>query len=302
LLKIIESNNIDRKKWNLLAEQSKVSFQNFSLFLDTLSENWCAIILDNYRGGIAIPYTVRLGIKGVFSPPLTSPLSWLGEKPDNFAEINLMLRNYFKRAYFTSYEQLLPDGEKRIYQRIKYQNDYEVSYSTRRNLSKFKRKNLTIQEIEVSQSLSFVFSTLGNKVDVGSQKFTRQLTSFFRSYPQCYCYGIKNETQDILHACVILVESSTEITSLYCASDTFGKKNKMMYALIHRGIQLSISKKKDFNFGGSSIESIRAFNLRFGSEDNFYYCWKWENSPWWFRFILKLRNLKQVLNKKHLFS
>jgi len=298
LLQLIESQHIDKEKWNLLAQQTKVSFQNFSLFLDTLAEHWCAIILDDYRGGIAIPYTVRLGVKGIFAPPMTAPFSWIGEKPDNFAEINLILRKKFQRSYYTHYDSLFYNNQTKIYQRINYTSDYKISYSTRKNVHKFERTGLKIQKVNVEQILEFVVSELHTKMNVLTPHFVARLRIFLSNYEHNYCYGIFDTDTNRLHAGMILLESHNEITSIHCATDAFGRKNRMMYALTHKAILLAMEKRKDFNFGGSSIDSIRYFNHRFGAEDNFYYCWEWDNSPFWFHLLLKLRNWKIFLRKK----
>jgi len=307
LIQIIESEHVDKKKWNELARKSNVSFQNFSLFLDTIPENWCAVVWDDYRGGIAIPYTVRMGIKGMFNPPMTSPLSWLGEKPDNFAEINLILQKKFKRSNLTTYEQLFPNSQQLLYQRINYTPDYKITKgNTRRSIYKFEHSDLIIQKMEIERVLAFIVSELRLKMPVLTHKFVDNLQKFlYECGNQCHCFGVKNVKTETLHAGLILIESDSEITDLYSATDIFGRKNHTMYALIFHAISLAMGKKKDFNFGGSTIDSIRYFNHRFGAKDAFYYSWKWERSPWWFRIMMLLKNCynrKQIATQTSLLT
>ncbi|MEZ4890098.1 MAG: hypothetical protein R2779_05925 [Crocinitomicaceae bacterium] len=47
-----------------------------------------------------MPYTIRLGVKGLFTPNFIRSLSWLGDLPNDFNDVEIKLKNEFKRANY----------------------------------------------------------------------------------------------------------------------------------------------------------------------------------------------------------
>ena len=84
-MELISKNNIDRKRWDQLVESTPgATVYNRSLFLDALAEDWCVVIIGEYQAGMAIPFTRRMGVKGIYTPNFIRSLNWLGSPLGDF--------------------------------------------------------------------------------------------------------------------------------------------------------------------------------------------------------------------------
>lgn len=285
-IEIVERKYIDSKKWEQLVLSSKATVYNQVEYLDALSENWCALIIDDYSGALAIPYTIRLGVKGIITPNFIRSLDWMGEKPANFSDIELLLKKQFRRANFHTNTALFKNSEERVFQFIKKDTTLNWGSQTKRGIKKFEKTGLTIENIPIETVLPLVIDELRSKVkDLNTTDFQR-FENLLLNYP-CFCVGIQSTNG--IHAGIILIEWNNEILYIKGGVDEFGKKHGLMHALMAHQLSKTLEEGKDFNFEGSSVESVRQFNLGFGASENVYFSWKWDNSPWWFRLLLKLK-------------
>lgn len=287
-IRLIDSKEIDAKRWDELVQKTGATVYNHRHYLDSLSENWLAVIWGDYDGAIAIPYSIRLGIKGIFTPNFIRALDWMGQKPGNMVEVEKILKQHFKRADFNVNQQLFSDCEERIYQNIASEDLISLGSQTKRGIKKFEKTALSIEKMKVEDVFPLVVSELRSKVkdlnDNDFQRFEKLLFDYDRN--QCTCYGIRSEN---LHAAIILIEWDAEVLYIKGGVDEFGKQNGLMHALMFDAIQRAFKKGKSFSFEGSFVSSVRQFNLGFGAADKVYYNWEWDNSPWWFRLLLKLK-------------
>lgn len=287
-VKIIERKAIDQERWDELVRRTEASVYNQVHYLDALSENWCAVISGDYCGALAVPYSVRLGVKGIFTPNFIRALDWMGEKPDDFSRVEALLKKHFKRADFNTNQQLFSTSRELVYQYFDTIDDLELGSQTRRSIKKFEKTGLPIEKMEMEAVLPLVVSELREKVkslkDVDFKRFENLLLHYDRT--SCTCYGVKGET---IHAGIILIEWNNEVLYIKGGVDGFGKQNGLMHALMHDAIKRALSNGRKFSFEGSFVPTVRQFNTGFGAKDKTYYSWKWDNAPWWFRFLLKIR-------------
>lgn len=287
-LQLIDKDTLDYDKWDALLKKTTASVYNQRYYLDALAENWCAIVLGDYQGGMAIPYSVRVGVKGIFTPNFIRSLDWMGEKPIDFNELEVLLKKRFKRGNFNTNELLFSHSSEQVYQTIGTENELQVGSQTKRSIKKFEKTGLLIEPVSIEEALPIVVSELKAKVksltSIDFQRFEQLLLKYDRR--QCFCFGIRGEQ---LHAAIILIEWNGEVLHIKSGVDEFGKQNGLMHALMYNVIRESISNGKQFSFEGSFVPSVRQFNLGFGATDRVYYNWKWDNSPWWFNMLLKLK-------------
>lgn len=287
-IQLIERKYIDIDRWDELVRTTGAAVYNQRYYLDSLSENWCAVIWGDYAGAMAVPYSIRLGVKGIFTPNFIRALDWIGEKPGNLMEIEMLLKQHFKRANFNTGQQLFSGCEERIYQVIETEDAVSIGSQTKRGIKKFEKTGLFIEKMEVEDVLPVIVSELRAKVkDLNNndfKRFEKLLLHYDRN--QCSCYGIRGSS---VHAAIILIEWNNEILYIKGGVDEFGKQNGLMHALMFDRIKDAFKNGKIFSFEGSFIPSVRQFNLGFGAKDKAYYSWKWDHSPWWFRLLLKMK-------------
>lgn len=288
VLKLIHRREIDENRWNMLVSQPEISVYNQLYYLDVLAENWCAVVLDDYRGAIAVPYTIRAGVKGIFTPNFIRALDWMGEEPVDFLKVESLLKKEFKRGDFNTTQQLFSSGTELVYQCFDSEDEFSLGSQTKRGIKKFEKTDLVIEKIEISEAIPLVFSELREKVkslnEIDFRRFETLLINYGREL--CYCYGVRGE---VIHAAIILIKWKNEVLYIKGGVDEFGKQNGLMHALMVDSIRNTFKDGYKFSFEGSFVPSVRQFNLGFGAKDKIYYSWKWDNSPWWFKFLLKLK-------------
>lgn len=287
---IIESRNIDKDRWNGLIQKSEASVYNQLYYLDTLSEHWCAVIWGDYKGAIAVPYSVRAGVRGIFTPNFIRALDWMGEVPDNFQEVEKLLKKRFKRADFNTNQSLFSGCEELVYQSIDKTEEIALGSQTKRGIKKFEKAGLTIEKMEIDVVLPLVISELREKVKTLNDSDFKRFKQLLLHYDKktCVCYGVKT---DRVHAGVILIEWNGEVLYIKGGVDEFGKEHGCMHALMSVVIKEAVGAEKTFSFEGSFVPTVRRFNVGFGAKDNIYYSWKWNHAPWWFRLLLKLKKM-----------
>lgn len=287
-LQLIERNALDEHKWDKLVIQTAATVYNQRYYLDTLAENWCAVVWGDYQGAMAIPYSVRLGVKGIFTPNFIRSLDWMGEKPIDFSKVEALLRKQFRRGNLNTNESLFSKSSEQIYQAIDTEQEIQIGSQTKRSTKKFEKTGLLIEPVSIEEALPVVISELKAKVKsltpVDFKRFEQLLLNYDRK--QCSCYGIRGEE---LHAAIILIERNKHVLHIKSGVDEFGKQNGLMHALMYEVIRKAVANEKKFSFEGSFVPSVRQFNVGFGATDRVYYNWKWDNSPWWFNMLLKLK-------------
>lgn len=288
-LQIVERANINEEKWNQLLQRSSASVYNQLYYLDSLSEHWCALIYDDYKGAIALPYTIRLGVKGLFTPNFIRSLSWLGDLPNDFNDVEIKLKNEFKRANYHIDQLLFKEISERVFQLIKSSEQIKIGSQTKRALKKFEKSGMIIQQVEISRGIDLIVKELQNKVknlrEIDFVRFKQLLLHYNLSTISCWTA----QKNDSIHASLILIEWNNEVLYIKGGVDEIGKKEGAMHGLMHQVIQTTLKHNKIFSFEGSTIESVRQFNCGFGAADSVYYMVKWDNSPWWFKLLNKLR-------------
>lgn len=287
-LQLIDKNALDDNKWDALVAKTAATVYNQRYYLDALSENWCAVVWDDYRGAMAIPYSVRAGVKGIFTPNFIRSLDWMGEQPCDFNEVETLLRARFKRGNLNTNECLFRNASEQVYQVIETGEELQTGSQTKRGIKKFEKTGLLIEPVSIEEALPIIISELKAKVKsltpIDFVRFEHLLLNYDKR--QCTCLGIRGEK---LHAAIILIEWKGEVLHIKSGVDEFGKQNGLMHALMYHSIGQVLSNGKKFSFEGSFVPSVRQFNLGFGATDRVYYNWKWDNSPWWFSMLLKLK-------------
>ena len=100
-MKIVEREHIDIHKWDDLVALSKdATLFSLSHYLDAVAENWCVLVDENYSKGIALPYSIRLGIKCLYTPIFSRYTELLGGIDSK--DILSYLQNYLCLNYYSS--------------------------------------------------------------------------------------------------------------------------------------------------------------------------------------------------------
>ena len=288
-MKIIERSYIDIGRWNhLVTTTENASVFSYSWYLDATAENWCALVNDDYTKGIALPYSVRLGVKTLYTPIFVRYIEWLGSEIDT-SIINDAIKNHFSNIEVSIKQPLLGDRFKSFfYQTIPSNIDREFGSQAKRSLKKAINNDI---EVEKSKDYSGVESIIVselvgkyNGIDEVSVKALSKLFEAAKIEQRISIYEIKG------HGGIVCI--TDEGTNLYLKG-TVSSACKLvggMYACLDYAINETIIDDKTFDFGGSRIDGVKHFNHNLGGKDVIYFEYTFDNGPIWFKLARIINN------------
>jgi len=292
MMKLIAQNDIDRAKWDELVEnQPKTLLYHQSLFLDPLAEKWMLLVDENYSCGIPLPYVVRLGKKGLYTPNFIRAIDWLGVKPNDFElkKIKEIILKEFDYGNILLESKVFEYAKSdRVYQLLT--EPFKLNDQAKRSIKKFEKSNFKIIMPELNQILNIILDDL--KVKVTDLKMTdfERFKNLFSQYPKekIWSIGVEENNQIVGGMIFIYWQNTLHYVKGGCFENA---KNKgSMYAMMLKAIEHAEEKKLILDFGGSNVDGVRRFNLAFGATDKSYFRWSFDNSPWWFKAAKKLKN------------
>ncbi len=292
-MKIIQREHIDTKKWDaLVLSSTDNAVFSLSTYLDAVAENWCVLTDDEYSKGIALPYTVRLGIKVVYTPIFVRYLEWFGDEIKKIETIKSIIQNEFQQGQLSStltFENKKSDEF--IFQIIEIQAEQLINSQAKRMLSKFDKADFTIQlDADEEEIIKIIKAELPQKVKSLNDKSLTSLEALVKSLKKnelLKVVAVKKENTVV--GGLFLVEFNQSLLYLKGAFTSDSKKEGAMYGVMKYAIELSKEHKKRFDFGGSRVEGVRRFNVNLGGKDVNYHSYEWDNSPLWFKILKRTK-------------
>jgi hypothetical protein len=288
-MNFIQRQQIDCKKWNKLVDNTaNATVYNKSFFLDVVSENWCIYVDENYTKGLAIPFTQKLNCKSVYTPNFLRCLNFLGDINQEFAiqVIEAIKGEFLVGNLSLEGLDIYLEGEMRVYQKISSFEDHSLNNLSNRMIKKFSNSGLRISEdVKIAELLTFLEFNLFTRID-GLNKsdfliFKKLITSLnemhlLKSYVAC-------DIENNLKGCVLLIQTSNNLTYIKGVSSSESMKQGVMYGLMNHAFSLAKDNKLIFDFGGSNVDSIRQFYTNLGGRDANYVRIKWGEFPIYYK-------------------
>jgi hypothetical protein len=289
-MRFIERNEIDTERWNeRVARDSVENIFIYAWYLDAVSENWGALVTENYQTILPIPYTIRLGIKQVYQPLFTRELDLLGEE-FSWAEAMTYLKQHFRTIHFrNSINNLFQQPEIRYHQYLSFTGDYQEKFSTnaKRQIKKsIKHYNYQISE-DQSVLLALFTENVAHKIEnMGKEEFTRlhHLFDALSREKKGLLFVGKNEEDQTVVAGYFMFDKN-RVTYLKGAADESTKKFGAMYGLMAHAMDYFAEEYTVFDFGGSEIKGVAEFFHKFGALDRDYYSYTFNQAPFWFNLL-----------------
>lgn len=288
-LNLIERNKLDVERWNdLVSATPNVSFFSFAWYLDEVAEQWCVFVDDNYTSGIAIPYTVRFRKKIAYTPIFASYMEVVGNRELDKNQLKSQVI-----AHFPIIELCLKTNalgvptQQYVTQLIPADEIQQLSSQAKRMLKKARAKGL---EIRASTDFESIFRWVEQEL---KGKFTgmtdeslprlKQLFTQSEQRGQLIAFEVWKDAK--CRGGIVCLENEGQMFYLKGACGEEAKKNGGMYLALQKAIETAQSKGKLFDFGGSRVDGVQAFNKNLGGMDLFYNFYKIDNSPVWFKWL-----------------
>lgn len=292
----VHQKKIDKKKWDDLVFQTEgASVYVLSFYLDAVAEDWEAYIAEDFSFAIPVAVVRKGGLKRVYPALFQRYVEILGDatKVDLHHFEEEILKRY-KKGSLSSKTQLFPSigAEKFIYQSLD-KNTFKLKSQAKRMIQRFEKTEYEIREENVSTNelSEFIAKELSKKLPIYASKHVNFLFNAIQKAEEkglLYKVGLFDKNE--LKGGLIGLKFNNRLLYLKGTSSEESQREGAMYALMNQFIQHGLNQNCAIDFGGSRVEGIRFFFTRFNGEDQEYYHYAWDNSPFYYKLLFKLRD------------
>ncbi|MEO9571328.1 MAG: GNAT family N-acetyltransferase [Polaribacter sp.] len=301
MIKYIKRKDLNTIKYDACIEQSIQSrIYAFSWYLDIVAENWDVLVLGDYDAVMPIPLRKKYGIKYIYTPFWLIQLGIFTREDENENEFLIKLFETFRFVETrtntrNSFSMFHLYQKKRHLQFLDLKEPYEILLSKfrrdrKKDLLKAKKNKLFVKiEYSPKNLIDLHSSNVGKRVKEFKEKDYATLTSLMKTCikrKKGEILSVYNE-EGMLVASGFFLMDKKRIVKLVSSTDFNNRKNGANTFLIERAICRYYKGYEFFDFGGSSIESIKKFNLSFGSSIENYIELKYNNLPKLLKFFKK---------------
>src|SRR5215210_5206946 len=94
-IEIIPSHKINRSKWDAcITNSSNALIYANSFYLDTMTDNWQGIVVNDYDCVMPVPWRKKIRVKYCYDVPFIQQLGWFQQHPANIP--SLLLKKLFR--------------------------------------------------------------------------------------------------------------------------------------------------------------------------------------------------------------
>ncbi len=303
-IRYLQHKEIDKIKWDkCIAKAFNGIIYAYSWYLDIVSENWDALVVDDYNTVFPLTQKKKYNVNYLFPPFFTQQLGVFSynvlpeEKIERFInaippkfrfiEINLNKYNTLRDSNYT----LIPNKTHEIDLISSYQQLYEsFSTNTKRNIKKALKQNLKIEKNTSPIDIIKLFKeNRGKDLNTLAESDYNILIKLINELVKknkaeiWSAYNNKNE----LCAGVFFANSNNKSIFLFSGRNEEAKENGAMPFLINQYINNNAQKNLTLDFAGSNDSNLARFYKSFGSKECIYYQLKINNLPWFYKLIKK---------------
>lgn len=299
-IQYISHQNIDKVKWDeCIRQASNGLIYAYSYYLDTMAENWDALVLNDYEAVMPLTWNSKFGFSYVYQPAFTASLGVFGKKlnaelvsvfinaiPGKFKLIEISLNNG------NVFQNNPPEYSLRTNYILSLNKPYaEIAEGYRenhqRNINKALQagcsfgKNIPVNLIiDLNRELLKTISPI-KEADYNS--FSK-LYELLKKENKAESYGVIDVNQQLV-ASAVFFYSHNRAYYILVGNTYEGKNIGASHALIDAFIKENAGKDLILDFEGSDIESLAFFYAGFGASEELYPALRINKLPWYIRWI-----------------
>jgi hypothetical protein len=295
-LRYIKHDDIDFTKWDHTILNSEFPFvfaQSF--YLNATCPHWDALIIGDYESAFPITYKSKFGYRYLPQPSFTSQLGAYGKVNE---EIEQLFYNYIIQ-HFKLIEIELNANNKLKSEFIVPKNTYFLDYSrdfrfnqnTKRNISRAKENNFTVERVEnddiLSLSKQYLNPFLESEVHLAKSTVLLLDNLLMNALAQNVLYTFKVvDKGDTIKALGHFMCNGKH--ALYLKGTNFDKAENSgsMHLIMAHAIEFFRDKALLFDFGGGSgSEGLANFYKGFGGDRMEYSFLQVNKLPWLIKIL-----------------
>lgn len=295
----LKHEEIDTDRWDQCLETAPNSLVYAqSWYLDKVCDRWDALVFGDYQYVMPLTNKKKFGIDYLYQPLFCQqlgifPTPTKGISKQFLEEVNR--RFQFVEVNLNAMQLPVDDGgeynERQNYL-LWLSDSYEViagNYSkhTRRKLKKASKANLSlVKSISAKEFLDFKKKNLKVRLSEVQLVKLRNILAFALTRSLGQVYGVYSSNNELC-AAVFFIKHKNRVTYLNAATSPEGKEHQAMFFLIDQFIKENADKDYLLDFEGSMVPGVARLYQGFGATPEKYYQYKWNNLPWWIKWLKK---------------
>jgi hypothetical protein len=288
---------IDIDKWDRCIERSSNGLiYAYSFYLDSMADNWDALVLNDYETVMPLPWRKEFGFHYLYQPSFTAQLGVFGN--DITADI---IESFFKAipSKFKLWQFSLNHGNVfslkgfNLSDRVNYvlplNHPYETLYKNfRENIKRNIKKSIQYGcYIKTGIDIDAIIELAKQQPNAASEndfeKF-KKLYAQLKERSAVKCYGVFSNKNELLSSCVFTF-SHNRAYYILVGNHPNGRTLGASHALIDSFIKDHAGQNLLLDFEGSDIRNLAFFYSSFGASEEKYPAIKLNKLPWYIKWM-----------------
>lgn len=286
MTRVLQRGQIDIERWDALVLKSPF-FKHYYLssYLDAASENWCALVAEDYKWVWPLPFKLKW-TKKVYQPLLCQQLGPIGSEKLSNEELLHSLSileksfNFWNVKFNDCYTELPFKGIKKHRNiTLSLDQDYgTLSSSYKRSvitsLKKFPNDGSIILENEYSHWAinAFRSSSRYKSLSILNDDFYARVKKIYLAFERdSAAFTVSAKIADRIVGQILVLEAGKRLLILFTALIDEGRKFGAMHAIFDHLIARYANKEGYIlDFEGSNDDKVAQFYRSFGGEEHVY--------------------------------
>lgn len=292
-------NHIDKKKWDKCIDRaSNGLIYGYSFYLDALTTDWDALVLNDYEAVMPLPWRKKFGIYYIYQPAFTAQLGVFGNDLDkniltaflkaipgkfSYCDLSLNHQNVFTVEGFPFRQRInyvlhLAEDHSTLYERYRQ--------NIKRNIKKAASYQCTITkdiDIYLITELAKQHARSASENDFNRFKI---LYSGLKEKGFAKTYGVFSGRGELLASAVYFF-SHKRAYYILVGNHPNGRTLGASHLLIDGFIQDHAGKDIHLDFEGSDMRNLAFFYSSFGATEEKYPALHLNRLPWYLKWLKK---------------
>ena len=274
---------IQTERWDRLIEESTAeTIYPYSWYLDAVSENWSALVADDYRFVLPVVWKKKAGMRYVYQPFYTQQLGVFSREYVDPGLIRNMLGILYKKFRFAGLnfnvknlvgEEAPFSVEDKSNYVLPLDRDYEnlhraFNAHTRRNIVLSMEFGQLVRSVPAEELVSFKRACDAIKRSDEDYRRAVRLFETIEQHGAGKIYALRSGRE--ITAAAFFAFSRRRAIYLLSASSPKGKEQKSMFRVLDAFIRDHAASGLTLDFEGSNIPSVARFFGGFGAKADIY--------------------------------
>jgi hypothetical protein len=298
----IKNEQLNKAKWDACIGNARNGLvYAYSSYLDHMSRQWDALVLNDYEAVMPLTYNTKYGISYLYQPFLTAQLGIFGNNitaslTENFlAAIPSSFRYW---DIYLNHANVFPLEKYTLYQRSNYVLDLNKPYAAiyanyRENIQRNIRRAEQVgckptKDFDVNKVISLAVEQMRGytKESADNVERFRKLYQHLYTKQQASTYGILSGKGELIASCVFFF-SHQRAYYILVGNHPDGRTIGASHALIDSFIKDHAGKDILLDFEGSDIRNLAFFYSSFGAAEEKFAGIKLNRLPFYLKWLKK---------------